>query len=77
MDDQLPAQEKEIKEFWDSGKYDVVKRGEYWLDNGKYIPENIGEKVKDIVNREIQYMKNKMQINEVKSREVINNIKVS
>lgn len=72
----VPPDEKHIKEFWDSGQYDVVKNGEYWLNNGKYIPEDIGDKVKEIINREVKYMKSKMQINEVKSREFINNIKV-
>jgi hypothetical protein len=47
--------ERKAKEFWDSGKYDVVKENGHWLDgHGKYIPGDIGEKVKEIINREVR-----------------------
>jgi len=48
-----------IKEWWDTGKWDVVKEGGYW-HNGKWIPMDIAEKVKEIVNREVGAMKGKM-----------------
>jgi len=31
----------------------------YW-DNGKYIPSDINEKVKEIIQREVKLMKGKM-----------------
>ncbi len=63
------------KEFWDQGKWDVVKEGGYW-DNGKWIPMDIAEKVKEIVGREVKMMKGKMQQDEVKTLEQIHEIKV-
>jgi len=42
----------------------VVKDGGYW-DNGKYIPSDIGEKVKEIIAREVKNMRGKMQRDEV------------
>lgn len=46
----------------------MVKEGYYW-DNGKYIPSDINEKVKEIINREIKNMRGSMQMNEVKMLE--------
>jgi hypothetical protein len=36
-----------------------VKEGGYW-NNGKEIPEDIGDKVKEIVSRELKMMRGKM-----------------
>lgn len=46
-------------EWWEKGNYDVVKEQHYW-DNGKYIPADIGDKVKEIIQREVKMMKGKM-----------------
>jgi hypothetical protein len=47
------------KEWWEKGNWDIVKERGYW-DNGKYIPEDIGDRVKEIIAREVKMMKGKM-----------------
>lgn len=47
------------KADYDKGNFDVVKTAGYW-DNGKFIPQDIANKVKLLVNKEIDGMKNKL-----------------
>lgn len=58
--DDTQYNEKLDKEWWEKGNYDIVKEGKYW-DNGKYIPEDIGDRVKELVSKELKMMKGKMQ----------------
>ncbi|CDW87729.1 rcc1 and btb domain-containing protein [Stylonychia lemnae] len=51
-------------EWWQKGVMDPVQSQMYW-DNGKYIPSDINEKVKEIIQREVKIMKGKMQQDEV------------
>eukprot|EP00347_Sterkiella_histriomuscorum_P013621 403364019 len=72
--DETQQKEQVDKEWWDKGKWDVVKQQHYW-DNGKYIPEDIGVKVKEIINKEVLMMKGKMQRDEVSMLEQIKSLK--
>ena len=62
--DEKDYNEKKDKEWWDNGNWDVVKEGKFW-ENGKYIPEDIGDRVKELISKELKMMKGKMQRDQV------------
>lgn len=45
------------------------------MDHGKYIPAEIGDKIKDLVNHEVKHMKGKMQLSEVQTLEKMKSLK--
>ncbi len=47
------------KDYWDAGKWDQPRERGIWHD-GKWIPEDIAAKVKEIVGREVKNMKGKL-----------------
>ena len=74
LDKPPEVQAQQEKDYWESGKWDVVKNATYF-DHGKYIPGEIGQKVKELVNREVKMMRGKMQMNEVQVLEQMKSLK--